>query len=76
MPETPDFTNTRLRQIEDVIGIAGIGTPATFEYLPVGSVFLAKTADLTPSFGTWTLLGSGPVLGGAIGTVYAWQRTA
>lgn len=45
--------------------------------LPVDAVFIsASEADPPVAYGTWTLLDSGNNLGGQVGTVYVWKRTA
>jgi len=78
MPETPNLLELRLRQCEDALGIMGITSPATKSLahcFPVNSIVILAAAN-PPIFGTWTLLDSGNNLGGQVGTVYVYKRTA
>jgi hypothetical protein len=78
MSETPNLLEQRIKQCEDALGIAGITSPATkslAHYCAVNSVVITTTAT-PPSFGTWVLLDTGNNLGGQVGTVYVYKRTA
>ena len=77
MPETPNIIDIRIRQLEDELGISGVSSPAKNPVtLPVGLIVITATSSTPFAYGTWTLLDSGNLLGGQIGMVYAWKRTA
>ena len=79
MTDTLPVLTKKVSQLELALGIAGI----TYDYdfitalvdHPIGSIMIT-TEDEAPTIGTWVQTGSGPLLGGATGTVYAWKRTA
>jgi hypothetical protein len=77
MPDTVRRIDQRLKRIEDFLGIASLGSPITYSpTTPVNSI-LITTDNVAPTIaGTWTLLHSGNLLGGQVGTVYIWKRTA
>lgn len=81
--QSPDLLEQRIEKLEAALGITGMSQPATLTHsskmhcaLPIGAVVITKTDTLSLSYGTWTLLDSGNLLGGQVGTVYAWRRTA
>jgi hypothetical protein len=75
MSTNPRLIETRLEQVEKMLGIKGVGSVPAMEVLPVNTVVI-MAENSAPLFGTWNLLGSGNMLGGSVGTVYAFQRTA
>lgn len=80
--QSPDQLEPRIEKIESALGITGMNSPATLTHegvldaaLPVGMIVVTQTAVCPLTYGTWALQDSGPLLGGQVGTVYAWKRT-
>jgi len=79
MVATPRIIEQRLEQVEACLGISGLAASGGISHhkLPVNAVFVSASSDNPPvAYGTWELLDSGNVLGGQVGTVYVWKRTA
>jgi len=62
----------------EIVGISGMGQDSEeVEFIhPVGAILVSTVNETPQSYGTWEMVDSGPLLGGQIGMVYAWQRTA
>ena len=79
MGSTPRIIEQRLERVEQCLGISGMTSEGdiTHHQLPVNAVFISAVSTNPPiAYGTWELIHSGNVLGGQVGTVYVWKRTA
>jgi len=81
MPVTQRLLEERVKAVEDLLGLAGLSSTPTFEGIadliwPVNSIAISTSDEAPFAYGTWAVLDSGNLLGGTVGTVYAWKRTA